>query len=565
MTPSSTDSLRERASQWLEPISAEAPTGAASKHHPNYESVFSEVARLESPTGESVRWDEVVRDAGELLRTTTKDLWLASYFAYGLYMTEGLPGAITGATLLAELTERYWQGLFPEASRLRSRGLALSWYVERMKHVLPTIQADSTSPAVVEALSTAVSKLADVTRTRLASQGPAMGPLLTSLERLRASMPAEAAPPAVAAPTPSAPVAPPPATTPAPASAAQPATAPATVAPPAPVAVNPAPAAPPPATPPTAPAASIHASQLPAVPGGELTSADAATDFLRNIGSTLTSASGVIRRANPADPLAYRLLRTGLWLHITQPPPTGANGRTSLPPLPANLRTKLETLSTHSRWAELLDESESALSQYRFALDLQRFSVHALASLGDTHASAREALLWELTSLLKRQPTMVELVASDGTPVADEATKEWLKREVLAKPGAAPRPTISMPLPRGLGTAAPGAAPEADAQALLASATTARALFVARLQLARMHALAGQLTTARALYEVLDTECTAHSLDSWEPALAAACLEGFLTCSLATKESQDILVGDYWIRYRRLVQLDPAAALRVQP
>jgi type VI secretion system protein VasJ len=558
MTPS-TDSLRERASKWLEPISAEAPAGAPSKHHPTYESVFTEVARLESPTGEAVRWDEVVRDAGELLRTTTKDLWLASYFAYGLYMTEGLPGAITGATLLAELTERYWQGLFPEASRLRSRGLALSWYVERMKHVLPSIQADSTSPVVVEALSTAVSKLAEVTRSRLAAQGPAMGPLLTSLERLRASMPAEAAPPPAAAP--SAPAPTPPAPTPAPATPAP--AAPAE----APVAASPAPAAPPPppAAPPPAPVTAIHASQLPAVPGGELTSADAATDFLRNIGSTLTSASAVIRRANPADPLAYRLVRTGLWLHITQPPPTSAQGRTSLPPLPANLRTKLETLSTHSRWVELLDESESALSQYRFALDLQRFSVHALAGLGDTHAPAREALLLELSSLLKRLPTLVELVASDGTPMADEATKEWLKREVLAKPGAAPRPAISLPLPRGLETSAPGAAPQGEAQALLASATTARALFVARLQLAHMHAQAGQLTTARALYEVLDAECTAHSLDSWEPALAAACLEGFLTCTLATKESPDILVGDYWIRYRRLVQLDPAAALRVQP
>ena len=546
MTPSP-DSLRERASQWLEPISAEAPSGAPSKHHPSYESVFSEVARLESPTGEAVRWDEVVRHAGELLRTTTKDLWLASYFAYGLYMTEGLPGAITGATLLAELTELYWQGLFPEASRLRSRGLALSWYVERMKHVLPTIQADSTTPAVVEALSTSVSKLAEVTRTRLASQGPAMGPLITSLERLRASMPTEATPPAVAAPTPSAPATPAP--TPAPDTTAPATAVPAPVAPPAPVAASPAP---PPSAPPPAPAAAIHASQLPAVPGGDLTSADAATDFLRNIGSALTSASGVIRRANLADPLSYRLLRTGLWLHITQSPPTGANGRTSLPPLPANLRTKLDTLPTPSRWVELLDESESALAQYRFALDLQRFSVHALSSLGDTHAAAREALLLELRNLLKRLPTVVELVASDGTPMADGATKEWLKREVLAKPGTAPRAAISMPLPRGLETSAPGAAPEGDAQALLASATTARALVV-------------NAGSSSLKYEVLDAECTAHSLDSWEPALAAACLEGFLTCTLATKESQDILVGDYWIRYRRLVQLDPAAALRVQP
>jgi type VI secretion system protein VasJ len=557
MTPSP-DSLRERANQWLEPISAEAPSGAPSKHHPTYESVFAEVARLESPTGETVRWDAVVRDAGELLRTTTKDLWLASYFAYGLYMTEGLPGAITGATLLAELTERYWQDLFPEVSRLRSRGLALSWYVERMKHVLPTVQADSTSPAVVEALSTAVSKLAEVTRTRLASQGPAMGPLLTSLERLRASMPNEAVPPAAAAPTPTPPAPAPPEATPAPAA---PAEAPATARP-APAAPTPPPA---PAAPPPAPAATALASQLPAAPTGELSSAEAATDFLRNIGSSLASASGVLRRANPADPLAYRLLRTGLWLHITQPPPTGTNGRTSLPPLPATLRTKLETLSTHSRWAELLDEAESAMAQYRFALDLQRFSAHALASLGATHTAAREALLLELSSLLKRMPAVVELVASDGTPLSDAATQEWLKREVLAKSGAAPRPAISISLPRELDTSAPGASPEGDAQVLLASATTARARFVARLRLARMHAQAGQLTPARALYEVLDAECTAHSLDTWEPALAAACLEGFLACTLAGKESTDSLVGDLWIRYRRLAQLDPAAASRVQP
>ncbi|MFL5349074.1 MAG: type VI secretion system ImpA family N-terminal domain-containing protein, partial [Hyalangium sp.] len=196
MTTPSTASLRERANAWLEPISAEAPCGAPSKHAPAYESVSAEVAKLESPTGEPVRWDEVVRGAGELLRKSTKDLWLASYLAYALYMTEGLAGAITGATLLSELTERYWQGLFPEASRLRSRGLALTWYVDRMKHVFPTVQAESTSPAVVEALSEAVSKLAEVSRSRLAAQGPALGPLLTSLERLRASMPKEAPAPA---------------------------------------------------------------------------------------------------------------------------------------------------------------------------------------------------------------------------------------------------------------------------------------------------------------------------------------------------------------------------------
>lgn len=553
MTPS-VDTLRERARTWLEPISAEAPCGTPSKHHPTYEAVFTEVAKLESPAGDAVRWEDVVQGAGELLRSTSKDLWLASYFAYGLYATEGLPGAITGATLLAELTENYWQGLFPEASRLRSRGLALSWYVEHMTRVLPTVQANGTSPSVVEALAAAVSKLAEVTRARLATHGPALGPLLTNIERLRASLPTEA-PSTVATPLPSPP---PTVSAPAPAAPVE-----------APAAASPAPA---PATAPQPPAPAVLAAQLPTAPTSELASADAATDFLRNIGSSLASAAGVLRRANPADPLAYRILRTGLWLHISQPPPTGAQGRTSLPPLPSPLRTKLETLTANARWVELLDETESATAQYRFALDLQRFTASALAGLGATHAPAREALLLELSSLLKRMPTVVELLAADGTPLADAATKEWLQREVLAKPIAAPRRPPSLPLlPRDIEAPPESASSEGEAQTVellqgqAAAATTARARFVARLRLARLCAQAGQTSIARALYEALDAECTSHSLDAWEPTLAAACLEGFLTCITQEKDSPNGLVGDFWIRYRRLAQLDPAAALRVQP
>ncbi|WP_375773426.1 type VI secretion system protein TssA [Archangium gephyra] len=557
MTPS-IDTLRERARTWLEPISAEAPCGTPSKHHPTYEAVFTEVAKLESPTGDAVRWEEVVKGAGELLQSTSKDLWLASYFAYGLYATEGLPGAITGATLLAELTENYWQGLFPEASRLRSRGLALSWYVEHMSRVLPTVQAHVTSPAVVEALAAAVSKLAEVSRARLANQGPALGPLLTSIERLRTSLPNEATP-AVAATSPTPPALTPSVPTPTPAAPAE-----------APVASSPAPA-PAPVEAPQPRASTVLASQLPTAPTGELSSADAATDFLRNLGSSLASAAGVLRRANPADPLAYRILRTGLWLHISQPPPTGAHGRTSLPPLPPPLRTKLETLAAHSRWVELLDETESATAQYRFALDLQRFSANALTALGPPHASAREALLLELSSLLKRLPAVVELVAADGTPLADATTKEWLQREVLATPAAAPRRPSLPPLPRDVEAPPEGASSEGETQTVellqghVAAATTARARFVARLRLARLCAQSGQASIARALYEVLDAECTSHALDYWEPALAAACLEGFLTCLTLEKDSSNGLVGDFWIRYRRLAQLDPAAALRVQP
>ncbi|RKG84544.1 hypothetical protein D7V88_21750 [Corallococcus terminator] len=323
-------------------------------------------------------------------------------------------------------------------------------------------------------------------------------------------------------------------------------------------------------------------------PSAELASPEAATDFLRNVGASLVSAAGLVRRANTADPLAYRMLRTGLWLHLSQPPAPGANARTSLPPFPPALRERLERMATHARWAELLEEAESALMQHRFALELQRQVANALAGLGATHASAREALMLELAALLRRMPGVVDLVASDGTPLTDAATKQWLQTEVVpraapATPAAnAPRALrIALPpLPSETPTASIGAGLEEEARVLLEAgkpeealqrlqsavnaATTGRARFIARLSLARMCANSGNLLLARTLYELLDEECSARQLDAWDPALAAACLEGFLTCTFAQTNFTGRLEMDLHLRYRRLAQLDAPAALRVR-
>ncbi|RKH11628.1 type VI secretion system protein TssA, partial [Corallococcus sp. CA053C] len=317
----------------------------------------------------------------------------------------------------------------------------------------------------------------------------------------------------------------------------------------------------------------------------ELASPEAATDFLRNVGASIVSAAGLVRRANTADPLAYRMLRTGLWLHLSQPPAPGANGRTSLPPFPPAMRERLERMATHSRWAELLEEAESALVQHRFALELQRYVANALAGLGPTHAAAREALVLELTALLRRMPGVVELITSDGTPLTDAATKQWLSAEVLPQQGAptAPRAqNVFLPPPQFETPAVTGGSAALEEQARILfdtgkpeealarlqsavnATTTGRARFMARLSLARMCANSGKLLLAQTLFEQLDAECSAKQLDAWEPALAAACLEGLLTSVIAQAKDEGRLEMNLQLRYRRLAQLDAPAALRVR-
>ncbi|RKH29473.1 type VI secretion system protein TssA [Corallococcus praedator] len=544
----SAELLRARTRPWLEPISEDKPSGVQAKHDPAYEAVSTEVAKLESPASDAVDWAGVVRGSGQLLQHTTKDLWLASYLAYGMYMTEGLSGALTGMVVLAEVTDQYWPTLFPDAKRLRGRANAVTWFVERMGRVLPSVKVTAADSDLLGQLSEAAARLAELSRARFEGQGPAFGPLLEGVMRLRASLQTpEPAPVPVAAPT-----------------------------------------APTPAQSPVAAQAPAPALSLPP-PSAELASPEAATDFLRNVGGSLVSAAGLVRRANTADPLAYRMLRTGLWLHLSQPPAPGANARTSLPPFPPALRERLERMATHARWAELLEEAESALVQHRFALELQRHVVNALAGLGATHAGAREALVLELAALLRRMPGVVDLVASDGTPLTDAATKQWLQTEVASRASPASQPAgttpraarIFLPAPQ-FETPATGtsAALQEEARILLEAgkpeeafqrlqgavnaATTGRARFIARLSLARMCANSGNLLLARTLYELLDEECSARQLDAWDPALAAACLEGFLTCTFAQTNFTGRLEMDLHLRYRRLAQLDAPAALRVR-
>ncbi|WNG18831.1 type VI secretion system protein TssA [Cystobacter fuscus] len=537
--PPSLEELRERARTWTEPISEEAPAGRSAKHEPAYDLVAQEVARLESPTGTPVSWSKVVTNAGELLQRRTKDLWLTSYLAHGLHATEGLRGAVTGVTVLTEVLDRYWPTLFPEAQRLRGRVNAVSWFVARMTESLPSVQVTGEDWELVEGLETVTRRLAEVSRVRFEEQGPSLKPLLEGVERLRNRLPASASPrPPAAEPS------------------ARPATPPTPVPPPAPA---------------TTPA--VLAPSL-VLPGEQPRSADNVLDTLRGIGASLAESARLLREANTADPLAYRLQRVGLWLHFTQPPAPGAEGRTPVPALPTPLREKLERLETHSRWAELLEEAEANLEQYRFVLDLQRYGATALAGLGPTHASAREAVRLEVRALLQRMPDVLGLLASDGTPLADERTRKWVEAEVLE------RTAPSAPLPRT------GERPEDGTDALpsevrellaadrvaealarlqqqVTTATTGRARFKARLLLGRLCVLSGQHLMAQALYETLVAESTTRGMDEWEPQLSAECLEGLLLVTRTVQKNTPALPREAWPHFIRLSKLDPAAAFRL--
>jgi type VI secretion system protein VasJ len=540
----SIDQLREKAKNWIEPCSAAAPAGAAAKTNPQYEAVIAEVAKLESVTGGAVDWPMVLDSSGKVLQSVSKDLRIATYMAYGLYQTQGLDGLATGLVLVSEIMDRYWQGLFPELARLRGRANALGWLLERAAKTLGDTQVDGSAREHVEAVDVAAARLAEVARQRFEANGPAVRPLLESVQRLKASLPAEAPPPP----------------------------------PPPPVQAKPTTTVPPP--PAIAPVAVPAAAPAPAAietpPVAALSGADGVTDFLRQTGTALVTAAGTLRRAVATDPQSYRMLRVGLYLHLVQPPPSDASGKTSIPAPPPALRTQLEKMTANGKWAEVLEEAESALMQYRFWVDLHYMSARALAELGPTFGPARQALLLELGTWLKRMPQVPKFLFGDGSPAASGETRAWLESELAppAATGGAPAAgkgeaedgdDEAAALSEARKLLGGGKAPEAIAllQKRVEGATSSRKRFKARLALAKLCAASGQGNVARALYEALDREAVERGLDMWEPSIAAECLEGLLGVSRPPPKAPEGLVSEFNARYHRLCLIDPTAALRV--
>jgi type VI secretion system protein VasJ len=530
------ETLRARTKGFLEAIPGASPAGAPARLDPAYQLIANEVAKLDAPSGGAVDWKAVVQGAGELLRTKSKDVVLAAFLAHGLQVTQGIDGLATGIGVVADLLDGYWDTAFPEVKRLRGRVNAIQWLLERSRATLPAVQAGAAEGPAVSGLEVAAQRLAEVVRARFADQAPAMGPLLDEVARLKGEVEAATATP-------------------------EPARAPESAA--LPQGATAAPAAAPPRA---------AAAPLPDAPGG-LADAAQAVDYLRNVGTALASAAAILRAADATEPLSYRVLRTGVWLHM-QAPPAGTGGKTAVPPPPEPLRKQLATLSQNQKWAALVEEAEAALPQCRFWLDLHRHTAQALAALGAGHARAREAVLVEVRAFLARMPSIPTLAFADGAPLADPQTRTWLDEEVAPRAAAPAAAGAAAEDPAALEVIATarkqltgGQVAEALAalRVLAASRPDGRGRFRVRLELAKAAAGAGLTAVARATYDELDRDAVAHRLDEWEPAVAADVLKGLIAATRALVNDPRGVKEGLVPQYQRLCRLDPAAALEVWP
>lgn len=315
------------------------------------------------------------------------------------------------------------------------------------------------------------------------------------------------------------------------------------------------------------PAAGGVAGGLPVEPAS---AADAA--------ARVVGAARFLRSADPTNPASYLILRALRWGEVRA---GGSEVDPRLLDAPSSQdRTRLKSLLLDQDWQGLLDAAETVMGTPagRGWLDLQRYTLNALAGLGPDLEMAVRAVRREIRGLLAEIPGLPSMTLMDDLPTAGPQTLEWLRAEGLMGEGAAGDAAEPAPAPASAAPARrPASGPDRVFERALTDVragraqkgiellkreldreTSTRGRFIREAQLARVMVEAGLEPVAAPILQELVGLIETHKLEEWEAgnvvaeplALLYRCLDK-LNGDPAVKESL----------YLRICRLDPVQAM----
>ncbi|KHK66252.1 MULTISPECIES: type VI secretion system protein TssA [Pseudomonas] len=413
--------------------------------------------------------EQVAQLAEKLLTRTCKDLRVATYYVWARLHGDGEAGLADGLGLLAALVERFADSVLPV--RPNSRKVALQWLAGGK--VLDTL---SLYPEVVKAeAERTAAALAWLERGLDAwpeDQRPCLAALHAALSaRLAQSGGVEAVVPQNAASQES--------------------------------------------------SALAGASTVPAIKSGR--------DLLDH-GRAL---AGYLRDQPQGWLAAHRLMKSLRWDTVHQAPPQDAAGKTRLMPPRPDYRAQLKRLYLQQGWSQLLDQVERIYAEgvNHFWLDLQWYVYQALRQQPAPQSDWADVTQRDLGMFLDRLPGLELLCWNDGTPFADETTREWIAQHASGNragqwsPAPASAPGIGdADMLSWEGEALAQADREGVEQALAWLAARpdiqgGRQRWLLRLLMARVAEQFGRTDLAIHSLEALDAAAQHHDLRGWEPDL----------------------------------------------
>lgn len=517
------------------PISEQKPAGEDVRFEPDFEALTDELEKLSSPTASGeVDWGKVTELCRKILVEQSKDLLVACYLCTALTRTRGWEGLETGVHVLRDLLVTFWEGLFPPKNRVKGRINALEWWEEKTRGEVDALPRETWPKERRDRLLGDLDAVDRFLGENL-DGAPMLHRLVETVGGALGEETAEAPPPEPDARGVEE-------------EADTESKEPETVKADAEVSPPPTPS--------------------PASPSEETTRATGEDEdpeaVLAEGLDRLARAADLLSQRDALDPRLFRLNRIAAWMSVESPPPA-EKGTTRLPPPDGQVVSALERLHDSGAWQDLLEAAESHVPQHLFWLDLSRYAAEAAENLH--RSDIRDAIETETRLYVQRLPGIERFRFSDGTPFADENTREWLSSLGGGdRAEGAPAPQ-SGSVEAGVAEALKAARELAKAnrlgeavgmlQSKRDAAGAARDRFLWRLGLYRLLLQAGQETVAAPYAKEILQDLEVFRLETWEPGLA---VEALVLALKGVRGEED--EGDSRGRLlERIALLDPVKAL----
>jgi type VI secretion system protein ImpA len=289
--------------------------------------------------------------------------------------------------------------------------------------------------------------------------------------------------------------------------------------------------------------------------------------------AVIAASARYLRTETPGSPIPYLLATAVRWgeLRLAESPSYDFMVAPS-----TEVRQNLKRLANEESWEELLTESLAALAGPcgRVWLDVHRYIWRAASSYG--YSAIAQAVVSSLRTILHDFPAMLQWSLDDDTPTANPETRSWIDSEVLL-----PEATAASSLETNHYEEEASAASATEAtpsvydtamemvhhgkarQAIdllmrdSAQQPSGRLRFLRRVQVAQLCLTAGQDVVAYPLLKNLADEISTRNLETWEAGDMLAQPLSLLLKVLDEKQHTDI---DRDKIFTVLCRIDPTAA-----
>jgi type VI secretion system protein VasJ len=503
------------------PIADNAPAGEDIRSDAIFSDLSAEIEKMSSPFSmSSADWKMVLNLSSDIIQNRSKDLLVLSYLCVALEKTRGLKGLAIGVHIYRDMLSTYWESMFPSKKRMHGRRNAIEWLVEKITTDIEGMQTEEWPKDSIESFLDDLNGVNTFLRENM-DEAPAMDSLIAAIVPLIREEGSRSEK-----------------------TIQEPVDEPATKENPAAKTLN--------------TSNNVHIIKI---------NPDEGPQQMLNQGiNMLRVISSALMQQNKLNAVAFRLNRIIAWASVEQVPPDG-EGKSLIPPPDEQVINYLKDLCESGKWKDLLDASETRIPQFPFWLDLSHYVVESLKHLGEKALS--EEIEGETAIYVKRLHGIERLSFSDGTPFADQETRDWIKDLYKKTENRAPtviqntilQQQIDQELARARSIAREGnlSAALQNFKNKITGASSERDRFLWQISLCDFLSQSKYIQFAVPYFQELIRCIDVYRIAEWEPALAVEAFVVVLSgLSVYGGEGNTILVRDV---LNRLILLDPSKAM----